>query len=492
MISHAGILHNSEVIKESFGHDTNLTVVTWLPPYHDMGLIGTLFQPIYIGGKNIIIKPFDFLRNPVIWMNAITKYKGTTAGCPNFALDLLVERISREQKNKIDLSSLKVLFCGSEPIRRTSLKNFTLSFKQCGFKEDMFLPCYGLAENTLMVTGIHHSEKPEYILADKQSLDKTNKIVISDDKETAHSFVGCGYPWLDDQVQIVDPEKAKICGEDTIGEIWTKSASVCRGYWNRTDKGKEIFNAKINGSTAGPFMKTGDLGFIHNGQLYIAGRIKEVIIIRGVNHFPSDIENTVENCHPALQAHACAAFSAEIEDQEKLIIVQEIKRTAIRGLDGIEVIEAIRSAISSEHEISAFAIELISPGRICKTTSGKIQHGKCKSMWRKKEFKTIFSWVQEFGDCGNKIMHKGGEESNFENIQSWLIHWLSIKVKISMKSINPETPILSYGLDSMGAVELEREVKEKFGIEIHLSDFLENNTISALAKIGVENMLKKS
>jgi acyl-CoA synthetase (AMP-forming)/AMP-acid ligase II/acyl carrier protein len=489
MINHAGIMHNSEVIKIAFGHDAKLTGVNWLPPYHDMGLIGTIFQPLYVGGKNIIITPFDFLRNPVIWLNAITKYKGTTAGCPNFALDLLVEKISPEQKTDIDLSSLKVLFCGSEPIRSTTLKNFTQAFEACGFTEDMFLPCYGLAENTLMVTGIHHSEKPEYLLADRQSLENTNKVVISSDADTALSFVSCGYPWLDDQVLIVDPEKCIASGEDTIGEIWTRSGSVCQGYWNQADKNEEIFNAGINGSKEGPFMKTGDLGFLHNGQLYIAGRIKDMIIIRGMNHFPCDIENTVEHSHPALQAHGCAAFSSEIDNHERLIIIQEIKRTAIRELNGKEVIEAIRSAISAEHEIPVFAIELISPGRMCKTTSGKIQHKKCESMWMDKALKSVYSWKQEFGEYKHTI-YKGGDERNQENVQAWLINWLSNKVKISPESINPNMPILSYGLDSLGAVELEREVKEKFGIEIHLADFLENNTISALVSIGIENMLK--
>ncbi len=492
MISQGGILHNSEVIKKAFGHDKNLTVVTWLPPYHDMGLIGTLFQPIYVGGKNIIIKPFDFLKNPVIWLNAITKYEGTTAGCPNFALDLLVERISPEQKTDIDLSSLKVLFCGSEPIRSSSLKNFTQAFGQCAFTEDMFLPCYGLAENTLMLTGIHHSEKPEYILADKQSLENTNKIVISSNADTALSFVSCGYPWLDDQVLIVDPEKCLASGEDTIGEIWTKSGSVCQGYWNKADKNEKTFNARINGSIEGPFMKTGDLGFIHNGQLYIAGRIKDMIIIRGMNHFPRDIENTVEHSHPDLQPNACAAFSSEIDNHERLIIIQEIKRTAIRKLDGHEVIEAIRSAISAEHEIPVFAIELISPGRMCKTTSGKIQHKKCESMWVDKTIKSVYSWKQEFGEYSKFTICKGSDERNQENVQAWLINWLSNKVMISPDSINPNKPILSYGLDSLGAVELEREVKEKFDIEIHLADFLENNTISALVSIGLENILKDS
>ncbi|MDT8394307.1 MAG: AMP-binding protein [Bacteroidales bacterium] len=489
MITHEGILHNSELIKTAFGHDDKLTVVGWLPPFHDMGLIGTLLQPLYTGGSNVIIQSNDFLKNPVIWLDSITKYRATTVGCPNFALDLLAERITPEQKKNIDLSSLKVFFCGSEPIHPGSVKGFVHAFAQCGFQEKMFLPCYGLAENTLMATGIHFSESPEYLFIDRKPLEKMGVISISDHRENGLGLVGCGKAWLDEEIKIVDTETRITLPEGQVGEVLIKSRSACLGYYNNPLQSNELFSSgeKMNGSK--PFMKTGDLGFIFNEQLFITGRIKEMMKIRGKNHYPYDIERTVEDCHHALQANACAAFHITKGQQEELVILQEIKRTAIRDLDGDEVVEAIRMAVSSEHEITAYAVALVSPGRIPRTSSGKIQRIKSRAMWLDHSLKTIFSSELANGNNSSQKPEDIVADPDIEHLQEWLIQWLSNKVGIDPKTINRDTPILAYGLDSMGAVELEREVNEKFGIEIHLADFLENNTIEALARIGMESLV---
>lgn len=489
MITHEGILHNSELIKTSFGHDDNLTGVNWLPPFHDMGLIGTIIQPLYVGGSNVIIQPNDFLKNPVIWLDAITKYRATTAGCPNFALDLLTEKIKPEQKENIDLSSLKVFFCGSEPIHPGSVKGFAHAFAPCGYREKVFLPCYGLAENTLMATGIHFSESPEYLFIDRKPLETMGIVSASDNQENRLGLVGCGKVWLDEELKIVEPETGITLPEGQVGEVLIKSRSACRGYYNKPLQSKELFlsGEKMNGSK--PFMKTGDLGFIFNEQLFITGRIKEMMKIRGKSHYPYDIERTVEDCHPALQANACAAFHISKGQQEELVIIQEIKRTAIRDLDGDEVVEAIRMAVSSEHEIAAYAVALVSPGRIPRTSSGKIQRIKSRAMWLDHSLKTIFFSELTNGNSGGQTPEDTVTDPDIEHLQEWLIQWLSNKVGIDPKTIDPGKPILAYGLDSMGAVELEREVNEKFGIEIHLADFLENNTIKALARIGMESMV---
>ena len=488
MVSHDNLMHNFEVVKQSFHHDENLIGVSWLPPYHDMGLMGTLLQPLYVGGMSVIITPNDFLRSPVIWLNSITKYRGITAGCPNFALDFCVERISEEQKMDIDLTSLKVLFCGSEPIRKKTLDNFSNAFKNCGFTTNKFLPCYGLAESTLLVTGIHCSEPPEYLKVDRQNLERTGKIILSQDNTRSSELVGCGYPWLDGKVIIVDPETGCKVQEHETGEIWIISSSVCRGYWNNPEKTRQIFKAYTSDTKEGPFLKTGDLGFINNGHLYITGRIKDLIIICGINYYPQDIENTVENCHPALQKNACTAFSVDMNDQEQLVVVQEVKRTAIRELNENKIFEAIRSAIAYEHEIPIYAVALISPGSSIKTSSGKIQRRACKSAFLQNDLKLIAYWELDINSQTNVFLFEGNKNISVENIQAWLISWLSNKLKISPKSINPDNPILSYGLDSLGAVELEREVNEQFGIAIHIADFLENNIISEIARIGFESI----
>jgi acyl-CoA synthetase (AMP-forming)/AMP-acid ligase II/acyl carrier protein len=492
MITHGGIMHNSKVISTAFGHDEKLVSVNWLPPYHDMGLIGTLLQPLYKGGTNVIIDPYDFLRSPLIWLQGITKYKATTVGCPDFALELLLNRVDDEQKKKIDLRSLKVFFCGSEPVRPASLERFSEAFAVCGFDEKMFLPCYGLAECTLMATGIHHAEKPKIISIDRKTFEFDRKAELSTDPLQSLQLTGCGYTWLDDVVKIVNPRTRRPLPENAVGEIWIKSRSVCEGYRNKPRKTARLFRARIAGSDEGPFLRTGDLGFISQGQLFIAGRMKEVIIINGANHFPADIESTVEQCHPALQPHACAAFSVEAGKRERLVIIQEIKRTALRNLDAEAVVEAIRSAVSNEHGISAYAIDLISPGRIIRTSSGKIRHARCREMWLQNEFKTTYSWQQQ--EAYKKLSLTSQEKIDISpaELEAWLKQWLGNKLNIQPDNIEPSRPILSYGLDSLGAVELEREVKENFHIEIHLADFLENNTISALAEIGFKNILKET
>jgi acyl-CoA synthetase (AMP-forming)/AMP-acid ligase II/acyl carrier protein len=489
MLSHQNILYNLELIKISFNHDESLVGVNWLPPFHDMGLIGTILQPLYAGGQNVIIHPNDFLRNPILWFDAIKKYRGTTVGCPNFALDLLVERISEEEKQNIDLSSVKVFFCGSEPIHPGSVKGFAHAFSSCGFNENAFLPCYGLAENTLMASGIHASQKVEFLQIDRRSLLTMGVVSPAHDNENSLGVVGCGNTWLEDEIRIVETESKLPMPEGQVGEIWIRSKSTCSGYYNNPQKTDELFSYlnEVNGGR--PYLRTGDLGFIFNDQLYVTGRIKEVMKIRGKSHYPQDIENTVENVHPALQSNACAAFHFVSGHREELVILQEVKRTAIRTLDAKEVVETIRRTVAEEHDIPVFAIELISPGRLPRTSSGKIQRIKGRSMWLEKSLKTIYSWqyIQASGQAENYLSEESGIP-DAERLQTWLIHWLSQKLGISPDTIDPEDPILSYGLDSMGAVELEREVNEKFGIEIHLADFLENNSIKALADMGVTSL----
>jgi acyl-CoA synthetase (AMP-forming)/AMP-acid ligase II/acyl carrier protein len=489
MLSHKNILYNLELIKASFDHDDSLVGVNWLPPYHDMGLIGTILQPLYTRGQNVIIHPNDFLRNPIIWFDAIKKYRGTTVGCPNFALDLLVERISEKDKADIDLSSVKVFFCGSEPIHPGSLKGFVHAFSSCGFDERSFLPCYGLAENTLMVSGIHAKQKVECLKIDRRSLLTMGVVSLAHGNENSLGVVGCGNAWLEDEIKIVEPESSLPLPEGQVGEIWIKSHSSCIGYYNNPQKTSELFSSIQGQNEEQNYLRSGDLGFIFNEQLYITGRIKEMMKIRGKSHYPQDIENTIENCHPAIQSNACAAFHFVSGHTEELVILQEIKRTAIRDLEGMEVAETIRRTIAEEHDIPVYAIELISPGRLPRTSSGKIQRIKGRSMWLEKSLKSIYSW-QSSQDTDPlsvyDIDYHGIQDAG--RLQTWLIHWLAQKLGISPNTIDPEAPILSYGLDSLGAVELEREVNEKFGIEIHLADFLENNTIRALVEMGAASL----
>lgn len=488
MVSHANLINNSEIVKQSFGHDENLVSVGWLPPYHDMGLIGTLIQPLYVGGSNYIINPTTFLRSPYIWLKVITNYKGTTVGGPNFALDYCVKNITEEQKKEINLSSIKVFFCGSEQIRVESLENFKNSFKICGFKPENFLPCYGLAESTLMVTGINRFESPTWIKVNKKDLEKSKKIVPETKTDHSLKYVSCGYPWLDTDVIIVDPDTKQPLDEREIGEIWISGSSVARGYWNDQNETNLIFKA-FTKENKGPFLRTGDLGFLHKNHLYVSGRIKDMIIIRGINYYPQEIEHTAENAHEALRINASAAFSIDMDGSEGLVIINEVQRTALRDLNKEDVFRSIQSKIAEEYQIQARIIVLISPGSLPRTTSGKTKRYACKETFVADNLKVIAQKEYESVEIKKQIATTTGITKT--TIRKWLINWVSNKLNLNPEDIDPQNPIMSYGLDSIAMVELEREVSNQFKIKIELSDFLENNTISDLAKLGYD-LLKKN
>lgn len=490
MVSHGNLIHNSEIIKKAFNHDENLRGVNWLPPFHDMGLIGTLLQPIYVGGQNAIIPPATFLRYPDRWLKAITKYKGNTVGGPNFALDYCCDKISEEDKKEIDLASVEIFFCGSEPIRENTMNRFSEYFKDCGFKTEMFYPCYGLAESTLICTGGDYNEKPLYFSADKSKLETENKIQPAEGNKQALSFTACGFPFFNMEVIIADHNKNEICPEGETGEIWVKGPSVCQGYWNNAVKTKETFHAVLKNDVQQKYMRTGDVGFIHEGQLFITGRLKDLIIIRGQNYFPQDIENTIESCHPALRKYSAAVFSADIKQEERLVIISEVERSFIRNLNKEEVFEAIREAVSEEYGIQPFAIVLIKTGSILKTSSGKIQRLATKKAFLQDELNVIASREMDLKQDSSEETIKP-EELTFDEVQNWLINWLSRKVKINPDKIDPEKTILSYGLDSIGLVELEREVNRQFDIEISLSDFMGDNRIGHLTEMAYRLLKEK-
>ncbi len=482
LVSHGNLLHNSEIIKQSFNHDPDLVVCSWLPQYHDMGLIGCVLQPVYVGGSCVLIKPVDFIKNPTVWFEAISKYRATTVGCPNFALDYCVEKISQPESMKIDLSCLKVMFSGSEPVRKNSLQAFSEKFKPLKFKPQMFLPCYGLAEATLMVSGIHQIDIPEYNSLAGQ-ISEFNESNSSEPKEIF--YTSCGQTWNDTDILIVDPETKEVAGEGDIGEIWVKNDSVCGGYYNNAELTREVFKALTN-KGEGPFLRTGDLGFLKSDKLHVTGRLKDMIILRGENYFPSDIEEAVNDCHPALMSNRCAAFSVNDEKSEKLVIVQEIKRTYIDYPDKEEIYRNIISAIADNFEAMVSSIVLIKPMSIPKTTSGKIQRLVCRKMYNEGLLHVVSDWENVLPSDDN-VTGNNITEYTVEDMKLWLKTWLGNKLNIDPESINDDQPVLSLGLDSIGAVDLECDMNLEFGSNVFIGDFLENNTIDYLVRASLEN-----
>ncbi|MCL2932952.1 MAG: fatty acyl-AMP ligase [Trichodesmium sp. MAG_R03] len=387
MVTHSNILHNSEIIYQSFEHSSESQGVIWLPMFHDMGLIGGVIQPLYGGFPVTLMSPIALIQKPIHWLKAISKYKATTSGGPNFAYDLVSRQVTPKQLKNLDLSSWSIAFSGAEPVRAATLERFAETFAPCGFRREAFYPCYGMAETTLFISGGTKIKAPVIKYLDAEALAE-NRVVFGGEKSRA--VVSCGWGWLGDEIVIVDPESLTRHSEGEVGEIWVSGAGVGKGYWRQPEETEQTFNAFL--ADQGPFLRTGDLGFLQDGELFITGRIKDVMILWGRYSYPQDIELTVERCHPALRSGCGAAFSIEAEDDERLIIVQEVERNFLRNLNLEEVVGAIRQAVAEEHIVEVYAINLLKTGSIAKTTSGKIQRRLCRSQFLEGTLNSVGNW----------------------------------------------------------------------------------------------------
>jgi acyl-CoA synthetase (AMP-forming)/AMP-acid ligase II len=400
VISHGNLLHNSDYINRVFGLIPESVTVTWLPAFHDMGLTNGIIQPMYKGRPCYMMSAVSFLMRPLRWLEAISRYKATISGGPNFAYELCTRGITPEQLETLDLSSWDVAYNGAEPVRGETMKRFAATFASCGFRPATFHPCYGLAEATLLVSG--GSLKDEMFCTVQVAAFEQNRVVESCiPNENVRTLVGSGHALNDTRIVIVHPELLTVCEPDQVGEIWVSGPSVTQGYWNRPEETERACRAFLKDTGEGPFLRTGDLGFMKNGELFVTGRLKDLIIISGRKLYPQDIELTVEQCHPALRPACCAAFSADGAGEEQLIIAAEIEpryQPAIRNapngerralpsgrlpLDVEAVVRAIRRAVAEEHDVRVHTVALLRAGRIPKTTSGKVQRHACQASFLK-------------------------------------------------------------------------------------------------------------
>jgi acyl-CoA synthetase (AMP-forming)/AMP-acid ligase II len=394
MVSHGNLLHNSALIHQSFADTPNSQGVTWLPSYHDMGLIGGVLQPLYVGAPMILMPAVMFMQKPFRWLEAISRFKATTSGGPNFAYDLCIRKITPEQRASLDLSSWEVAFTGAEPVRAQTLEDFAATFESCGFRKEAFHPCYGMAETTLIVSGGLKTAPPIIRPVDGVALEQNKVVAATSTQENIRTIVGCGQSWLDQKILIVDPESLIPCSANQVGEIWVSGPSIAQGYWNRPEETQQSFHAYLADTGEGPFLRTGDLGFLQDGELFVTGRIKDVIIIRGQNHYPQDIELTVEKSHPALRTGCGAAFTVEVKGSERLVVVQEVERSYLRKLDMNEVVGNIRASVAAEHALQLYATVLVKTGSIPKTSSGKIQRHACRSGFLAGTLNVVEDWSE--------------------------------------------------------------------------------------------------
>lgn len=479
MVNHRNLMRNMEFLRQAFELNAETKTVHWLPVFHDMGLIFGVLEAVYSGYTGILMPPVSFIQKPIRWLKAIANYGAVLGGAPNFAYDLCVSKTTDEECDGLDLSKLKILYNGAEPVRKETLERFTEKFRPYGFQPEKFYPTYGMAEATLILAGGRVKEMPTYLYVDKEAL-KKNRIDIVDEKdEKACCQVSVGRPWIDTTEIIVDPESLQRCEEGIIGEIWVSGSIVAQGYWNNKKATTESFHAYTNDTGEGPFLRTGDLGFYYRNELFVTGRLKDLIIIFGRNYYPQDIEYLVESSHPAIRPGASAAFSGEADGEEKLVIVAEVERTAIRALDITAVCDAIRQRIAEEFELEVYAIQLLRTASILKTSSGKIQRMACKEGFLNKTLDVVGESV--LGEVSSEVKAPEGFDS-LVSLQTWLLAWIHTTLNIPIERIDPGKPISVYGLNSMKAVRLQHDFLQKYGINFPPYLFFEKITIHELAE----------
>lgn len=484
MLTQLNLMYNSEYIRTTFGVDKESVGVHWLPLFHDMGLIGGLLQAAYVKCVNINIPPMAFLKNPLNWLKAIDKYRGTIAGGPNFAFDYCIQKTTEEERKELDLSSMKVFFCGAEPIRQQTMKKFVEDFAISKIKEEMLYPCYGMAETTLIVTGGVFSEKPKYLSINTSALSENKVIIEKENTPGTTDLVSSGKTWLNTKIEIVNPHTIKQVSENEVGEIWISGPTVATGYYGKPEESKMIFGAHISDTNDGPFLRTGDLGFVYENELYITGRLKDIIIIRGVNYYPTDIEYLIQDNIPELKNNSGAVFPVTIDNSEKIVVVQELERTAMRNTDHNIILEKIRQIISEEMELETQAVVLIRTGSIPLTSSGKIQRRQTKFEYLNNELNIVAQWVKNKGV--SEIKTTVSNTPTEENIKEWLVQWIMRNQNFTREEIDLDTNITTYGIDSLAAVTLESEIGKQFGFAWHVSSFMLNPTINGLAIEGME------
>ncbi|MCL6753071.1 amino acid adenylation domain-containing protein [Nostoc sp. CCCryo 231-06] len=486
MLSHDNLLHNAAVTYQLMEHSPSSKFVSWLPVYHDMGLIGGILQPLYGGFPCILMSPASFLQRPYRWLQAISHYKGTTSGGPNFAYEQCVQRITQQQKETLDLSSWSVAFNGAEPVRQDTLELFATTFAECGFRSEAFYPCYGMAEATLIVSGGIKTALAQVKTVDKSALSQNQIVEATAQSQDIQSFVSCGETIPQQQIVIVNPETLTRCSSDEVGEIWVSGLSVGKGYWNRTEETEETFHAYLKDTKEGPFLRTGDLGFLEDGEVFITGRAKDLIIIRGRNLYPQDIELTAQRSHPSLRSGANAVFTVEVNNEERLIVVQELEFRAKPNL--AEVTSAIRQAITEEHEVQVYGVVLIKPGSIPKTSSGKIQRRATRAQFENGELNVVESDILKISDIArNETQLQRSELLALSPrecqpiLESYLIELLARVLSIAPDDINPQEPLSTLGLDSLKVFELKNRIEVELEVEVSVADFFEGMSTLALA-----------
>lgn len=514
-ISHHNLVHNLEMIRLGFGQEfntsdsTGLKGVFWLPPYHDMGLIGGILEPLYLGGTTVLMPPTSFLKKPLRWLQAVSDERAIISGAPNFAYELCVNRLTPQDRQRLDLSHWEVAFCGAEPIRAETIDRFCETFAASGFRRSSFYPCYGLAEATLLVSGHQAGTEPvvksivrddlEHFIAREVAADSEH------DSDSVLRVVGCGQSRLDGEILIVDPETCVPVADGRIGEIWYRGENVATGYWNRPEKSAEVFDARPADRPTDSFLRTGDMGFWSADQLFVTGRLKEMLVVRGRNLFPQDLE-AVARAVRSDCIDGVVVFPVGRDSDEDLVLVVEVDRRS-DAVQSEALIAQLRMALTDTFEISPSSILLVRPFSLPRTTSGKMQRWLTRQLCEEQSLKVLHRWDRNppavapsnpatvnrntplepaevepattSPGAGNRtetlanidLFSRGLDDNRIshvaEDIETWLCARLQSHGHLAPQEVTPDRPLAEFGLDSMTTLQLAGEIEDQYRVTLN-------------------------
>lgn len=487
MLTHANLLRHSEMLSQAAACGDDCRSLTWLPYYHDYGLVHGVIVPVFLGSPSYLMSPVAFLKQPLRWLEAISRHRITHSGGPNFAYDYCVRAEATARGLELDLSSWRVASCGAEPIRASTIKAFLNAFQGYGLRAEAFAPAYGMAEYTLLVSMKATPLLHTVMSMDARALERGEVVASKESDSPIRPVVGCGAPIGDTKVAIVEPATMRRCAPDRVGEVWLAGRSMAQGYWNRPEETAQTFGAILADTGEGPFLRTGDLGFIKDGQVFITGRLKDLIIVRGRNHYPQDLERTVEEAHHALRAGGGAAFSIDEDGEEHVVVLQEVLRN-VRSFDCEEIAANIREAVAAQHELQVYEVVLIKAGSLPKTSSGKVQRRASRDAYLsglltvvgRSRFKHGAS-VPAAGVLTREMLLAMPAEARVGAIAQYLQQLAAGALSIPSERVSLQHPLTSLGLDSLAAVQLRNRVEEALGVSVSLSTLLENTSLEQLA-----------
>lgn len=473
VVTHDMLVHNEALIHRATDVTERDIMVSWLPLFHDMGLIGAVLPPLYSGLQTVFMPPAAFARRPLNWLQAISRYRATVTAAPDSAYRLCVEKITAEERAELDLSSWRHALNGAEPLAPSTLDAFAEMFAPSGFDRRCWYPTYGLAECTLMATAPAPGRGAKTLSVQSEAL-RAGRVIPGDDK----ALVGCGKAIMHRRIEIVDPATATRADPGTVGEIWIAGPDVARAYWDLPGESERVFGAMLAETGEGPFLRSGDLGFVWDGELYVTGRLKDVIIVGGRNHYPQDIEATVLSVHASLVDGACAAFPVERDGRERVVVVAEMVGGRLRrGVDVEEVARQSTSAVASEHGIALAEVALVNRKSVARTSSGKLQRGACRAAFERGEL----SRAQTYTLAG-EVLALASPEERRRTLRRLLVDQIESALRVSTNTLDTTVPFQELGLDSLTTVELRGRLEAALGERLSPAMFFAHPTTDQLVE----------